>query len=89
MPSGRGGGLCRYRAPDGHTTLEGETFTLEIDGDHVSGTVRSSLWWSMADGLPYGVTRIHLQLGAGHLGRGETISSGPIWLARACVDYDS
>lgn len=36
---------------------EGETFTLEIDGDqHVSGTVRSSLWLSMADGLPYGVT---------------------------------
>ena len=83
MPSGRGFGLCRYWAPDGHTTLEGayvvsagqlrhvrvvrvpppallardgETFAFEIDGDHVSGTVRSSLWLSMADGLPYGVT---------------------------------
>lgn len=34
----------------------GETFTLAIDGDQpMSGTTRSSLWLSMADGLPYGV----------------------------------
>lgn len=35
---------------------DGETFTLLIDGDQsVSGTICSSLWLSMADGLPYGV----------------------------------
>jgi hypothetical protein len=35
----------------------GETFSLTLDGDHViDGVVRSSLWMSMADGLPYGVT---------------------------------
>jgi hypothetical protein len=34
----------------------GEAFNFVIDGDQtITGTVRSSLWLSMADGLPYGV----------------------------------
>ncbi|EUA51302.1 hypothetical protein I552_2243 [Mycobacterium xenopi 3993] len=34
----------------------GETYTLELAGHlPIHGTVRSSLWISMADGLPYGV----------------------------------
>ncbi|MCW2649503.1 MAG: hypothetical protein QOE41_3301 [Mycobacterium sp.] len=35
---------------------DGEDFILAIDGRQpVAGTIRSSLWLSMADGLPYGV----------------------------------
>jgi hypothetical protein len=35
---------------------DGETYSLTIDGDRtIDGVVRSSLWMSMADGLPYGV----------------------------------
>ena len=34
---------------------DGERFTCELDGQAMEGTIRSSLWLSMADGLPYGV----------------------------------
>lgn len=34
---------------------DGERFTSVLDGELLQGTVRSSLWLSMADGLPYGV----------------------------------
>lgn len=50
----------------GHVALEqipqspllqrgGERFTCALDGAPMHGVVRSSLWLSMADGLPYGV----------------------------------
>ncbi|MBB2773209.1 UNVERIFIED_ORG: hypothetical protein GGE11_004143 [Mycolicibacterium obuense] len=35
---------------------DGERYTFALDGGHmINGTIRSSLWISMADGLPYGV----------------------------------
>lgn len=34
---------------------DGERFSCAIDGQSIAGTIRSSLWLSMADGLPYGV----------------------------------
>jgi hypothetical protein len=35
---------------------DGETYSFALDGGHtMDGTVRSSMWVSMADGLPYGV----------------------------------
>lgn len=34
---------------------DGERFTCTFDGQPLEGTIRSSLWLSMADGLPYGV----------------------------------
>jgi hypothetical protein len=34
---------------------DGERFACALDGTQVQGIVRSSLWLSMADGLPYGV----------------------------------
>jgi hypothetical protein len=36
---------------------DGETYSFAIDGGaEIDGAVRSSMWMSMADGLPYGVT---------------------------------
>jgi hypothetical protein len=35
---------------------DGETYSFSLDGNHtINGAVRSSVWLSMADGLPYGV----------------------------------
>jgi len=34
---------------------DGERFTCALDGASMQGVIRSSLWLSMADGLPYGV----------------------------------
>lgn len=34
---------------------DGERFTCAVDGHALEGTIRSSLWLSMAESLPYGV----------------------------------
>lgn len=42
--------------PRAQLARDGETYTLALDGGQsIAGTVHSSLWLSMADGLPYGV----------------------------------
>jgi hypothetical protein len=65
---------------------DGETFSFALDGGHeLAGVVRSSLWISMADGLPYGVmdpVRAYTVSWAEVLWDGET---GHVYLERSAM----
>jgi hypothetical protein len=65
---------------------DGETFSFALEGGHeITGTVRSSMWISMADGLPYGIVdpvRAYTVSWAEVRLRGET---GHVYLERSAM----